>query len=824
MRPRLPLSPSLLLSLSLVLPHSATAAEPAPRSPETIVSTFCTACHGAQLTGERAPSLLDDRWLHGSDDASILRSIAEGFPLLGMPGYGAVLTTTEQRDLLAYLRRQAAEFAAGRIAPPPAPPAEAIESQLHSFRIETLVEGLERPWGFAFLPDGRILVTERPGRLRVIENGRLLPAPITGLPPIYVRQDGGLLDVIAHPDFANNGWIYLAYTEAGPVERTSMTVVIRGRIREDRWTDQETIFRADPKFYNTDTSHYGCRFLFDPTGHLFFTIGDRGDAAQAQDLASPFGKILRVTADGRIPPDNPFVNRPDALGSVWSYGHRHVQGLSYHPVTGQLWTTEHGPVGGDELNRIEPGRNYGWPLVSAGVDPTRTYTDDRPGLTPPNAQWTPSIAPSGIAFYTGDKFPGWKNQLLVAGLMGQQLRRVETDGDRVVRQEVLFQGFGRVRTVTVRPDGLPYLLFDGPPGRFARLVPVATDPAVAAARPAVRRSVFGRNADGVEIESYTLTNRAGATAQIITHGAIIADLRLPDRSGVLAGVVEKIVPSQAGFATGFKNAAAVIGRFANRIAHARFPLDGRIVEVTPNAAPHQLHGGRRGFDKKIWLAEPPSPNGPPRIRLNLVSPAGDEGFPGTVNVSVTYTLTEDNTLRLDYEATTDAPTPINLTNHAYFNLGSGGDVTGYELTLAADRYTVVDEKLIPTGEIAPVRGTPLDFTTPTRLGVRASQLGPKAIYDHNFVLNRPAGDATLRFATRVYDPASGRQMETWTTEPGVQLYTSKLSETPVIARVGFFCLETQHFPDSVNHPHFPSTILRPGKTFRSTTEYRFTTR
>ncbi len=813
-------------SLALVLAFSATAtaAEPDPRSPETIVATFCTACHGAQLTGERAPSLLDDRWLHGSDDASVLRSIAEGFPLLGMPGYGAVLSTTEQRDLLAYLRRQAAEFAAGRIAPPPPPPAEPVESQLHSFRIETLVEGLERPWGFAFLPDGRVLVTERPGRLRIIENGRLLPVPVAGLPEIFVKQDGGLLDLIAHPDFANNGWIYLAYTEAGPVERTSMAVVVRGRIRENRWTDQETIFRADPQFYTTDTSHYGCRFLFDPTGHLFFTIGDRGDAAQAQDLSSPFGKILRVTADGRIPPDNPFVNRPDALGSVWSYGHRHVQGLSYHPVTGKLWTTEHGPVGGDELNFIEPGRNYGWPLISTGVDPTRVYTDARPGLTAPAAQWTPSIAPSGIAFYTGEKFPSWKNQLLVAGLAGQQLRRVETEGDRVVRQEVLFKGFGRIRTVTIRPDGLPYVLFDGTPGRFARLVPVATDPALAAARPAVRRGIFGRTADGIEVESYTLTNRAGATAQIITLGAIIADLRVPDRSGVKSGVVEKIVPSAAGFQTGFKNAAAVIGRFANRIAHARFTLDGRTVEVTPNTGIHHIHGGRRGFDKKIWLAEPPAPTGPARVRLSLVSPAGEEGYPGTLNVSVTYTLTEDNTLRLDYEATTDAPTPVNLTNHAFFNLGSGGDVTDYELTLAAAHYTVADDRRFPTGEIAPVRGTPLDFTTPTRLAARAAQLGPRPIYDHNFVIDRPADDASLRFAARVYDAASGRQMETWTTEPGLQLYTSVLSLTPVIGRVGFFCLETQHFPDSVNHPHFPPTILRPGEKFRSTTEYRFTTR
>ena len=810
----------LFSSLALVA-----AAEP-PRSPEVIVATFCASCHGPNLLGERAPSLLDARWDHGADDASVLRAITEGFPLLGMPPFGAVLTSVEQTELLAHLRRQAAEFAAGRIAPPPPPPAEPIDGQLHTFRIETLAEGLERPWGFAFLPDGRILITERPGRLRVIENGRLLPAPITGLPAIFVKQDGGLLDVIAHPGFAQNGWIYLAYTEAGEAPGTSGTVVVRGRIRDGGWTDQETIFRADQKFYNTDTSHYGCRFLFDPTGHLFFTIGDRGQFEAAQDLASPFGKIHRVLADGRIPPDNPFVGRADALASVWSYGHRHVQGLGYHPVTGRLWTTEHGPIGGDELNRIEPGRNYGWPLISAGVDPTSTYTDDRPGLTAPSAQWTPSIAPSGIAFYTGDKFPGWKNQLLVAGLAGQQLRRVETDGDRVVRQEVLFQGFGRVRTVTVRPDGLPYLLFDGTSGRFARLVPVATDPALAAARPAVRRSVFGRTADGVEVESYTLANRAGSTAQILTLGAIIADLRLPDRTGVFSGVVQKITPDPAGFEKGFKNAAAVIGRVANRISDARFTLDGRTYPLAANAAPHHIHGGPRGFDSRVWRAEIPDP-AQAAVRLTLVSPDGDQGFPGTLTVSVTYTLTAENTLRLDYEATTDRPTPLNLTNHAYFNLGSGGDVLDHEVLLAADRYTVVDAALIPTGEIAPVRGTPLDFTVAARLGARVPALTafyPKSRYDHNFVINRPPGDTALRFAARVYDPASGRQLEAWTTEPGVQLFTSPLSAEPVIARIGFFCLETQHYPDAVNRPEFPSTILRPGETFRSATEYRFTTR
>ena len=803
------------------LASPARAAEIAPsRPPEKIVAELCINCHGAQLTGIPAPNLIDFFSNHGSRPDAVTRSIRDGWPETGMPAFRGVLTDAEIQGLVTYIRQQSGEFAAGRITIP-APPAEmTIRSERHAFRLETVVSGLDTPWGIAFLPDGKMLVTERVGRLRLIEGGRLNPEPIAGLPKVFVRQDGGLLDVCLHPDYAKNGWVYLAYTETGTVPDSSLTVVIRGRIREGKWIDQETIFRADPKHYTVrDTSHYGCRFLFDGAGHLFFTIGDRGRADDAQDLASPLGKIHRVFDDGHIPPDNPFASRPGALGSIWSYGHRHPQGLQYHPVTGRLWETEHGPTGGDEVNVIDAGHNYGWPIVSAGTDAVRKFEASRAGMDSPLATWTPAIAPCGIEFYSANRFPRWKNSLFIASLGGQQLRRLETDGDRVTHQEVLFKELGRVREVVTGPDGLLYLAFNAP-DRLARLVPVEDDVAVASVA-SVARAPFGRTPEGADVELFTLTNRHGLVAKVITYGAILADLRVPDREGKLAGVVREITATEQNFQRNFPQAAAVMGRVANRIANARFTIDGHEYQVTVNNRPHQIHGGVKNFARAIWQAAPSVEPGVAAVTLTYVSADGEEGFPGKLTTTVRYTLTERDTLRIDYSATTDRPTPVNLTNHAYFNLAGGGDVLDYELTINADRYTVGDAALIPTGEIKSVEGTPLDFTPAARLGARAAQLPANRRYDHNFVINRPVGDTSLVFAARMVEPRSGRIMETWTTEPGVQLYTSPLGDQPVTTAAGFFCLETQHFPDSVNHPNFPSTILRPGETFRSTTEFRF---
>jgi aldose 1-epimerase len=340
--------------------------------------------------------------------------------------------------------------------------------------------------------------------------------------------------------------------------------------------------------------------------------------------------------------------------------------------------------------------------------------------------------------------------------------------------------------------------------------------------PPVQRSVFGRMPDGTVIEAFTLTNRHGLVAKVITYGAILADLRVPDRNGELASVVRETVASEQGFQRGFPGAAAVFGRVANRIARARFTLDGREYQLEANISPHHIHGGRRNFSRVVWQAAPSEIPGEASVLLTYVSADGEEGYPGKLTATVRYTLTEQDALRIEYTATTDRPTPINLTNHAYFNLAGEGDVLDHELTLNADRYTVVDEALIPTGEIRSVQDSPLDFTRPARLGARAGQLATSRRYDHNFVINRREGDTSLLLAARVSESRSGRVMEAWTTEPGVQLYTSPLGDQPATDRAGTFCLETQHFPDSVNHANFPSTILRPGETYRSATEFRFT--
>jgi len=348
-----------------------------------------------------------------------------------------------------------------------------------------------------------------------------------------------------------------------------------------------------------------------------------------------------------------------------------------------------------------------------------------------------------------------------------------------------------------------------------------TSAAAATARTAVEKTIFGRTPEGVEVEQFTLTNRQGATARIITLGATLAELRVPDRAGNLASVVTPVIASEQGFQRGFPQAGSVFGRVANRIAKARFTLDGKDYVLEANNGKNHIHGGRKNFARVVWQAAPLKNPRLPTVELSYRSADGEEGYPGNLVVTAIYTLTDDNILRLDYRATTDKATPLNLTNHAYFNLTPGEDVRGHQVTIHADRYTVVDGELIPTGEIRAVQGTPLDFTRPMPVGARAADLPPSRRYDHNFVINRSAGEPALIRAAKVEAQKSGRVMEVWTTEPGVQLYTSPLGEPTPDERPGFYCFETQHYPDSVNHPHFPSTILRLGETFRSTTEFRF---
>jgi glucose/arabinose dehydrogenase len=431
----------------------------------------CASCHGEKLTGGQAQSLLDDEWTYGGDDASLAASIREGQIDAGMPPFGELLTEQEIRTLVIFIREQRTAYERDRTAFAKPVGDTVVDSEKHRFRVETVVDGLDIPWSIAFLPDGRMLVTEKPGRLRVVEKGSLLPDPIAGIPEVWDGGQGGLLDVAPHPDFARNGWIYLSYSDPGP-DGSAMTAVVRGRIRDGRWVDQETLFEAPEDLYRKGRVHFGSRFVFDGRGHLFFPIGERGHQDDAQDVTRPNGKVHRIHDDGRIPEDNPFVDHEGAIPSIWSYGHRNPQGLAQHPVTGDLYDAEHGPRGGDELNLVLKGRNYGWPVITYGMNYDGTPITDltaKEGMEQPVVHWTPSLAVCAIDFYVGDRFPGWRHDLLLSTLAAEELRRLELKDGRVVHQEVLFKGIGRVRDVVAGPDGYVYVSLE--PGRVARLVP-----------------------------------------------------------------------------------------------------------------------------------------------------------------------------------------------------------------------------------------------------------------------------------------------------------------------------------------------------------------
>ena len=342
----------------------------------------------------------------------------------------------------------------------------------------------------------------------------------------------------------------------------------------------------------------------------------------------------------------------------------------------------------------------------------------------------------------------------------------------------------------------------------------------------IQKSAFGKMPDGAAVDLYTLTNGKGMVAKITSYGALLTELHTPDRDGKLGNVVLGFDNFEQ-YLKGHPFFGAIAGRVANRIAKGKFTLDGQEYTLAVNNGPNSLHGGVKGFDKMVWKSESVPATDGVAVKFTYLSRDGEEGYPGNLTVTVVYTLTEQNELRIDYTAKTDKATPVNLTNHSYFNLAGSGSILDHELMLTADRYTPTDESLIPTGELASVKGTAVDFTKPAAIGSRFNQLTAKPTgYDHNFVLN--SGGKSLALAARVHEPKSGRVMEVWTTEPGIQFYTGNFLDGSLTGLGGVvyaqhhgFCLETQHFPDSVNHSNFPSSILRPGQTFKSTTTHKF---
>ena len=349
-------------------------------------------------------------------------------------------------------------------------------------QVVTVVDDLSNPWSVTWLPNGDMLVTERPGRLRIVRDGQLLRDPVDGVPEVVARGQGGLLDVALHPDFDSNRLLYLSYARPHE-EGGASTGVVRGRLENDALTGLEQIWVAQSQ----GRDHYGSRLAFDADNFLYITAGDRQASARgglaelsahpAQDLSNHNGVVVRLHDDGRIPADNPFVGRDDALADIYSYGHRNPQGLAFHPATGDLWLNEHGPQGGDELNVVLPGRNYGWPVVGYGVNygsGSRIHVGThRDGMEPPIHYWVPSIATSGLLIYTGDAFPEWRGSVFVGGLAGEQLAHLTLEGRTVTSEETLVQRMGRIRDVRQGPDDLIYLVFDRP-GRVARLEPAGS--------------------------------------------------------------------------------------------------------------------------------------------------------------------------------------------------------------------------------------------------------------------------------------------------------------------------------------------------------------
>jgi glucose/arabinose dehydrogenase len=348
-----------------------------------------------------------------------------------------------------------------------------IHSEKQSFRLVTLLTGLENPWSMAFLPDGRMLITERAGRLRLVDQDyKLDPQAIDGLPEVVSQGQGGLFDVVLHPQYAQNGWSYWAYSAPGPGGWG--TALARGKLQAYRMTDVKVLFSMRPK--TRSSNHFGGRIVFDPAGLLYLTLGDRGDKDRAQKLDDHAGSVIRLHDDGRVPANNPFVNKAGAMTEKWTLGNRNIQGAALHPKTGELWTHEHGPQGGDEVNVMRFGLNYGWPIITYGVNyglGTKIGEGQtKPGMTQPLHVWVPSIAPSGMAFVSGSQFPQWQGDLLVGALRGQMLLRLTLDGEKVIREERLLQGrSGRIRDVRIGPDGLVYLLTDEAQGALLRLEP-----------------------------------------------------------------------------------------------------------------------------------------------------------------------------------------------------------------------------------------------------------------------------------------------------------------------------------------------------------------
>jgi glucose/arabinose dehydrogenase len=455
----------------------AVAAGPAAAGSEgaALYQSNCAQCHGAELQGGNAQSLVDGVWQFGGGPWGMANTIQQGITHLGMPAFRLTLSREEIDAIIEFLQEQ--EKAYG---PAPRQLPQTLQSQEYDIAVEVFADELEIPWAIDFLDAQTALITERPGRLRTVRDGVLTPTPVSGMPTVLHEGQGGLMDVAVDPEFGDNGWVYLAYSHAldsvreGEESPPAMTRIVRGRIVANEWTDQQVLFEAPHETYVPTRYHYGSRIVFDEAGTLYFSIGDRGRRPMAQDLSRPNGKVHRIHRDGTIPTDNPFVGLTDALPSIFSYGHRNPQGLAVHPETDRLWDSEHGPMGGDEVNAIRAGRNYGWPEISYGRHydgRILTEFEGKPGMEQPAWVYRPSVAVCGLDIYRGDQFPKWQGHLLVGALKYESVDLLTVVDDRVIHIETIVKNLGRVRDVAIGPEGAVYIVLNGP-GRVIRLTAI----------------------------------------------------------------------------------------------------------------------------------------------------------------------------------------------------------------------------------------------------------------------------------------------------------------------------------------------------------------
>ncbi len=434
--------------------------------PKAVFNNFCLGCHN-----DKKSSFVDRNWLFGNGREDVFKSIKHGRIAHGMPSFSEGLGDETIYALADYILSLEEMVPLGDEHEATMDGVEITQQQ--KFRVDTVVSGLEVPWGLEFLPNGDLLIAERKGELlRFTPDKRL--ERIEGLPTIKARGQGGLLDLELHPSYTDNGWLYFSYSSPDENdENLANTAIMRARLNGNQLVDQQRIFKGSPQ---TDKRHhYGSKLEFDKEGFLYFSVGDRGNRDRhPQYLDNDCGKIHRIYDDGSIPADNPFVNTEGAKPSIYSYGHRNPQGVCMHPESGRIWTDEHGPKGGDEINLIAPGKNYGWPVISFGINYNGTiFTNDtaKVGMEQPILYWVPSIAPCGMTFVKGDRYPGWKNDILTGSLRFEYLKRVVLEGEKVVGQENLLEGIGRVRNVEMSPDGFVYVAIENP-GKILKLVPV----------------------------------------------------------------------------------------------------------------------------------------------------------------------------------------------------------------------------------------------------------------------------------------------------------------------------------------------------------------